>query len=41
MGGGYPKDLDPSSGPFMEIVDAHSDVYISAAQTLQMFLKAR
>ena len=32
MGGGYPTDLDPSSEPFQEVVTAHADVYITAAQ---------
>jgi len=27
MGGGYPKDLEPSSAPFQELTENHADVY--------------
>lgn len=27
MGGGYPRDLDVSSQPFLDVVEAHADVY--------------
>lgn len=32
MGGGYPRDLDPSSIPFQDIVQSHVDVYVDAAR---------
>jgi len=32
MGGGYPKDLNPHSQPFQEVVEAHADVYFGAAR---------
>jgi len=31
MGGGYPRDLDPASPAYQEIVHAHVDVYAGAA----------
>ena len=31
MGGGYPKDLDESSTPFVQVVQAHMDCYRQAA----------
>lgn len=34
MGGGYPKELAPSSPSFQEVVAAHADVYVGAAQAL-------
>ena len=33
MGGGYPKDLDVSSDPFRDVVQAHMDVYRAAASS--------
>ena len=27
MGGGYPRNLDPASAPFQEMIHAHMDVY--------------
>ena len=36
MGGGYPRDLDADSAPFREIVDAHVDVYKTAAEALSL-----
>eukprot|EP00617_Octactis_speculum_P027301 CAMPEP_0185758912 /NCGR_PEP_ID=MMETSP1174-20130828/17611_1 /TAXON_ID=35687 /ORGANISM="Dictyocha speculum, Strain CCMP1381" /LENGTH=49 /DNA_ID=CAMNT_0028438989 /DNA_START=599 /DNA_END=748 /DNA_ORIENTATION=+ len=33
MGGGYPKDMDPESQSFADVVGAHTDVYVQAAQT--------
>jgi len=27
MGGGYPRDLNPLSAPFREIIESHMDVY--------------
>ena len=27
MGGGYPKNLDPASAPFQELIQTHADVY--------------
>jgi len=36
MGGGYPKDLDPLSEPFRQIVAQHSDVYVDAAHALRV-----
>lgn len=27
MGGGYPKNLDPTSAPFQELIQTHADVY--------------
>ncbi len=35
MGGGYPRDLDPASGPFREVVAAHADVYRGAALSVR------
>ena len=32
MGGGYPKDLNPSSSDFRNVVYSHSDVYVGAAR---------
>ena len=31
MGGGYPRDLDPLSGAFRDVVQAHMDVYRACA----------
>lgn len=31
-GGGYPSDSDPSSGPYGDIINAHADVYVGAAE---------
>lgn len=31
-GGGYPSDSDPSSGPYADIINAHADVYVGAAE---------
>lgn len=31
MGGGYPKDLNPQSEPYQQLVDAHASVYSRAA----------
>jgi len=31
-GGGYPSDSDPSSGPYGDIINAHADVYVAAAE---------
>lgn len=33
MGGGYPKDLNPTSQPFLEIVECHADVYRACVET--------
>lgn len=33
MGGGYPRDLDPLSAPFRELVECHADVYREAVGT--------
>lgn len=33
MGGGYPKDLNPMSQPFQEIVECHADVYRACVET--------
>lgn len=32
MGGGYPKDLNPSSTPFLNLIQCHADVYRSAIE---------
>ena len=34
MGGGYPRDLDPGSESFGQIVRSHQDVYVDAAECL-------
>ncbi|CAM9246481.1 unnamed protein product [Phaeothamnion confervicola] len=34
MGGGYPRDMDPASAGFEEVVRAHADVYLDAADAL-------
>lgn len=31
-GGGYPSDSDPSSGPYGDVITAHADVYVGAAE---------
>ena len=31
MGGGYPRDLDESSTPFLQVVQAHMDCYRQCA----------
>ena len=35
MGGGYPKDLEPDSEAFQQIVEQHRDVYVDAAHALR------
>lgn len=37
MGGGYPKDLDPTSEWFGHIVRSHQDVYTDAAHMLHSY----
>ena len=39
LGGGYPKDLEPASAPFHQVVQAHLDAYrqcVSAHAKLQL-----
>jgi hypothetical protein len=31
-GGGYPLDSDPSSNDYQDIINAHADVYVQAAE---------
>mmetsp|Transcript_22938 Transcript_22938/g.52982 ORF Transcript_22938/g.52982 Transcript_22938/m.52982 type:complete len:91 (+) Transcript_22938:341-613(+) len=31
MGGGYPRDLNPESKPFLQVCQAHMDVYRACA----------
>ena len=41
MGGGYPRDLDPASAPFHQVIQAHLDCYRMAASAHSKLLVPR
>ena len=41
MGGGYPKDLTPTSDPFQEVIQCHADVYRDGINAFRSYLEKK